>query len=686
MAHNPHYLKHVQSVMARVPTLAAQWVSLTLGALRASNTDLALANDRRLLFQLMESLQNQRKKLEDQFAYQIQAEIEAADRPSSATSLDNMRLDQLKLVDESEAEKEIEISRTLQLIDLKAEWELRELQAFAATLQGESTLRPEANIFRPTVFARALSNATNDLGLSVGERNLLLRIGAKVLSELLRNFYAEICDDLRNQGYTPLAYRAVTMPPRIPASDINVTQPGALQSLLHRIPSQHLMGRAMPAPMVAASLDHALGQLPSSGQISAPPPPGVRADPQTVALMSRLFEQMVKDEQLQPAVQKVIAQLQPSVLRVAMHDPRLLRTDKHPAWRFMNEVASYANGHTGPKQSGLSSFMAFLQPLVQNLVENPRPQAAEFEEALHKVQNFIELRSQAELQPTQQAVSELEIADQRQALKPILRQQVARQLAATKVTERVKDFLSGPWVDVLAHTMATHDHDDAEVQTMLGTVDDLLMSLQRPATPEEHQALRRALPSLIDRLQKGMALIDLPEGQRDAILDELMIIHSRYLRSTPKPKREPTPEELVRQMQDEMALEHELDPEPAPPRQELDTNVGSLPTVPMSFGDEAPSDQTSAAVSEWVDSLHKGSWCKLLLQGQWVSAHLLWFSANRQFFMFSSDHAGRMHSLTRRALERLRSEGLATSLEDRNLMQRAVDSLLQDLDTNTGPL
>ena len=79
-------------------------MSLTLGALRASNTDLALANDRRLLFQLMESLQSQRKKLEDQFAYQIQAEIRSADHPSSATSLDNMRLDQLKLVDESEAE------------------------------------------------------------------------------------------------------------------------------------------------------------------------------------------------------------------------------------------------------------------------------------------------------------------------------------------------------------------------------------------------------------------------------------------------------------------------------------------------------------------------------------------------------------------------------------------------------
>ncbi|HET6787485.1 MAG TPA: DUF1631 family protein, partial [Aquabacterium sp.] len=255
-----------------------------------------------------------------------------------------------------------------------------------------------------------------------------------------------------------------------------------------------------------------------------------------------------------------------------------------------------------------------------------------------------------------------------------------------KVSERVKDFLSGPWVDVLAHTMATHGHEDEEAQAMLATVDDLLQSLQRPTTPEERQALRRALPGLIQRLQRGMALIDLPQAQRDAILDELMIIHTRYLRTEPKARREPTPEELVRQMQEEM---EEPDDEPfehALRQQVLDTHVGSLPTVPMSFGDDAQNGQTDESASEWIDSLQKGSWCKLLLQGKWTSAHLLWYSGNRQFFMFSSDHAGRMHSLTRRALERLRIEGLATSLEERNLMQRAVDSLLQDLDTNSSPL
>ena len=165
-----------------------------------------------------------------------------------------------------------------------------------------------------------------------------------------------------------------------------------------------------------------------------------------------------------------------------------------------------------------------------------------------------------------------------------------------------------------------------------------------------------------------------------------MIIHSRYLRSAPKPRREPTPEELVRQMQRRDGAGRRTRTGTDPTRQELDTNVGSLPTVPMSFGDEAPSDQPVAAVSEWVDSLQQGQLVQTAAARAMGLGPPALVQCQPSFFMFPSDHAGRMHSLTRRALERLRAEGLATSLEDRNLMQRAVDSLLQDLDTNTGPL
>lgn len=681
MAANPHYLHHVQTTLGRVPGLVCQWMDQTLATLRSSNTDLKLAHDRNLLFQVMETLQRQRTMLEARLAFHIQAGVESTERAgTSPHSLSDLKLEELTLVDESEAEKEIEVSRTVQLIDLKAEWEWKELQAFSATLQGEKNLRPEANPFRPAVFANALSQSTAELDLSGEARNLLLRMGAKTLAEVLRTFYTETCDAIRQQGFEPLAYQAVTAPRKPKTSDVNVTQPGALTSLLNRIPAQQLMAKGMPATMVSTSLDHALHHLQSAPHAMAPAPKPAQSDPQTMALLARIFEQMVKDEELQPSVKNVIGRLQPSVLRAAVHDPRVARTDQHPAWRLLNEVASYANGYSEQDQHiGLSSFLRFLEPLIHQLAHHPAPQAAHYDAALQQVQGFIEEQSHHELQPSKQAVTELEVADQRQALKPILKQQISHQLAATKVSDRIREFLSGPWVDVLAHTMATFGHDDQEAQDMLATVDDLLQSLQRPATPQERDALRRTLPGLIQRVQKGMAMIDLPQGQREAILDEMMIIHTKFLRAQPKPKAEPTPEELVRQMQDEMDAPDDEPFEHALRKQVLDTNVGSLPTVPMSFGDDAQNSGTDTSASEWIDSLQKGSWCKLFMQGKWTSAHLLWFSGNRQFFIFSSDHAGRMHSLTRRALERLRAEGLATSLEDRNLMQRAVDSLLQDL-------
>jgi Protein of unknown function (DUF1631) len=241
-------------------------------------------------------------------------------------------------------------------------------------------------------------------------------------------------------------------------------------------------------------------------------------------------------------------------------------------------------------------------------------------------------------------------------------------------------------VDVLSHTMATGSPDEDEQQAMMATVDDLIHSLQKPASSADRDALRQALPGLIQRLQRGMSLIGLPPAQQSALLDELMACHSKFLLAAVKPakpapvKADDAAAELVRQMREEMTAADQWQARAKQP-DVMDTNVGSLPTVPMNYGDEA--DETPRDVQarpDWIDTLEKGNWCKLFLQGQWTTAHLLWISANRQFYMFTSNKAGGMHSLTRRALERLRAEGLATSLADRSLMQRAVDSMLQDLD------
>lgn len=70
---------------------------------------------------------------------------------------------------------------------------------------------------------------------------------------------------------------------------------------------------------------------------------------------------------------------------------------------------------------------------------------------------------------------------------------------------------------------------------------------------------------------------------------------------------------------------------------------------------------------------------KLYLQGRWTTTKLAWRSDNGEFFMFTSNLAGGMHSLTLRGLKRLRSGGLATEVAEPSAVQRALSGLLREL-------
>jgi hypothetical protein len=754
MADSPAYQQHCDYVIGRTPDVAHQLVAQTLEALRASSADIAMANDRKLLFQVSEAIQNHRQKLEAGLDTQIRAAIAAAmPSQSPARASTELNLDELTLVDEAQAEAEIEISRTVQLIDLTAEWELRELQSFTAMLHGDTQRRHHSNPFKPATYAKALSAATKELDVVPGVRNMLLRVAGRELATLLRGVYRQACERLRQQGLSPLPYRAVSTPERPRHGGVDVTEPGALQSLLHRMPP----GDSGPGPQEPATTGAAASPTWHSAQTwhsvpsaqthadaeagapltlafkpldfnppAAPVHANQASDQQVLGLLSRLFAQMVQDDELQPVVKRMIDVLKPSVQRVALRDPQLLRTDQHPTWRLINQVAAYANGYAEPDHAELMAFVRFLKPHFEALSNAPAPDARHFAHTLTEVEHFIAQQGEQQMQPPQAVVDKLEQADKRQALHPMLRQQVEQQMAASVINgdiqDSIKAFLLGPWVDVLSQAMSAGDPEDARSQAMLATVDDLILSLQRPRSSAERNALRQSLPGLIQRLQEGMALIDLPQAQRNALLDDLMGQHTRLLMGQPRSaqaksasstqatpamdeRAQPAPAptaannqadeaaDLVRQMREEMQAEErtarhaDTDParaEHSRPRSShpevVDTNVGTLPTVPMLYEGETDSSFDEPPQPDWVESLQKGSWCKLFLQGQWTTARLLWISANRRFYMFTSNKAGGMHSLTQRALERLRAEGLATSLVERSLMQRAVDSMLQDLD------
>ena len=641
--------KHLDAMLAGGPLVAQQVIDATVQRLRNSGPSLALASDRQQLFELLEALQMRQLPLITAFGAHIKAEIEAAShsplQPARAPA-GPLRLEDLTLMDEDQAERDIEISRTIQLIDLKAEWELRELQALTATLLGETVLRLEANPCRPMVYARALSQAAHDIPVSKASLGLFLRTAGFAMADVLRDVYGDACRRLKSWGVQPLEFRSMPIGRAVTVPEVDLTHPDALLTLRDRLPT--------PA-----------------GQAAVP-------EQQTVNLLSRLFEQILADPRLESTVKDVIGRLQSSVLRVALHDPTLMSSHEHPTWTLINQIAAHASDHPQFSDTRGSAFMEFVEPLIKRLAVDEAPDAALYGDALSDVQAFIDREADAHLAHSQAAVKALAEAEQRQTLMPLLRQQVMHQLQSAELSETLRRFLMGPWVDVLARTMVSQGSDSAQTQSLVGTVDELLWSLERPGSELDREEVRQRLPSLIERLKLGMEMVGLPQTERDHVLDDLMRIHSRRLRSVrPGDANQDSPQALVQQMRDEVLDENREHPADS---WSQDTSVGALPTVPMALGGTDEDSRVKAAAQRWLQTLTKGVRCKLFLQGQWVTAHLLWRSDNGEFFMFTSSLAGGMHSMTRRALERLRIEGLATTFVELSLMQRAVDSVLQDLD------
>ena len=706
---HPQFDRYARHLETLAPTLATQWVADMLQAMRDPAESGVAHLDRKALAGLLLAVEPLRIHIAECLAGHLLqgiqgAEARALGRGTAASALSGFSIEELTLVDETQAEKDIEISRVVQLVDLKLEWELRELQGLAALLLPEARGGEDPTLCGPAVFARAISQTVYEQVLEPEQQAVWMRLAAPTLITQLRPVLPQLAEGLKAAGLQAPRYRAILTPDAgaRPASaaaaaggspatatgaPAAVSLPGIdpqqLQALLQSMP---LLQRGLPAsaqrpapPTLASSGDEPAFSL----QPMAPTAAEVAA---THALLGRLFARLMDDPQLAPALRSAIARLEAPVRQLAAHDPGVLSSEQHPAWALINRIASHSSAMPAHDTERGEAFKRFVDPLVTQLHAQGADQPEAYAEALQQVQSFIdEDREQqvARTRPSTDALSQME-AERR--LLPLMRDQVEVQLMrAQDVSPLVQTFLRGPWIEVLAKVMATDGAESPEAQALVSTVDELLASLQRPETPEARADLRRRLPRLIGRVQQGMALIDLPQQHRNRVLAELMQTHRRHLaEKSEAPTETPAPTAPAAARPSAAAADTPAPRAPATPPPVADsvvppawegheTHVGTLPTVPMAL------DDATDPADAWVDELRPGRRCKLFLQGVWATAQLAWASDNATLFMFTSNLAGGMHSMTRRALKRLRSEGLATDLADPSAVQRALGGVLKEL-------
>jgi Protein of unknown function (DUF1631) len=229
-------------------------------------------------------------------------------------------------------------------------------------------------------------------------------------------------------------------------------------------------------------------------------------------------------------VRSCLERLQQPLEKLAALDKSLLTLPDHPVRQFLGAVSKRSLLFANETADGFDSFFGPVEKMIE-AVSQVAPQSAKlYSEALARMQPVWALQDQE--------LKKLAEEKERSLARLEVRKQLASRLAFELVSRRdasdapvaVKQFLMGPWAQVLARAQLHPQHADDE-QRYEYTVALLLWSVSARRAGSHKEDLIERVPSLVQSLRAGMASIQLPAPDVDAFLTELKKHHEAALSS-----------------------------------------------------------------------------------------------------------------------------------------------------------
>ena len=411
-------------------------------------------------------------------------------------------------------------------------------------------------------------------------------------------------------------------------------------------------------------------------------------------VVRKLVNQVAQDPRLLGPVRESIVALEPSLLRLAMVDPRFFSDEKHAGRRLVERVAERSlkfNDEFSPQCGEFCSSVAAcfnaLNAVPAADVEDAKP----FETALAALETAWAAQDEQEAAQRSEVLTAVKFAEQRQAEADQIAWELSQRSDIQDAPKLVQDFLHGSWSLVMAHARLADTGKRIDPGGHGTVVTDLLWSAKRDFTLREPARLIEMLPGLLERLRSGLAALGQTPQEAEPFFVALEKLHRPVLLLRAKKRRvdsdfapmefEQAPDEP------EAPAQPAADPKQGPwmGRKELDA-AGFEDTVPSDHGEllEADGTRTVGAgssartatdhVNATIGGLCEGCWVDLSARRRWLRAQLVWASAKGTLFMFVS-HGGQPHSMTRRTCERLLRERLLRPVEMGSAISHAIQRL-----------
>ncbi len=397
-----------------------------------------------------------------------------------------------------------------------------------------------------------------------------------------------------------------------------------------------------------------------------------------IEIVALMFQSILSEERIPPAIRVWFARLQMPVLRVAIAEPEFFGSLEHPARQLIDRMGSCVMGFNAAAISG-SALETEIKRVVQVIEQYPETGRRVFQLVYDEFLQFLS-RFLTEKGPTQRLVSVAQQVEQKETLAVQYTIELRSMLADMPVRDELREFLFKVWAEVLALAAIKHGAQHEDTLTLKSCASELVWAASAKPNRSERARVIQDLPRLLQRLRQGMSLVGMEGPEQEAQIKLIGdILADAFLLKT-----EAIPRDRIEEMANRLAhLEDFVSPD----------STTDLPldaeSIEMMLGIDASmievvadgGSKPSSAMVAWANELQLGHWFTLDHNRTTTQVQYAWRSERRQLHLFAAPD-GRSYLIQARRLASYLQAGLLVPTEEETLTVRATRDALAKLDAN----
>lgn len=252
-------------------------------------------------------------------------------------------------------------------------------------------------------------------------------------------------------------------------------------------------------------------------------------DEDVINLVSMLFDFILDDDDLPPAMKALIGRLQIPLLKVAILDKSFFHAESHSARRLLHALAKAGIGWSNKDPRG-DVVYAKIEEVVFRILNEFIADLGVFDRLLEEFTVFHEQQQKREEAVGNRTRESEEGRARAELARAMVQQTLNRRLTGQQLPLVVVKLLQDAWRNVL-YINCLRDGTESETWKQAAkVVDALIWSVSPQPTAEWQMRLKSVAPKLANSLKKGLAGVHYDALLTETLLRELGQVHLGLMR------------------------------------------------------------------------------------------------------------------------------------------------------------